>query len=99
MLVDVHPGQGVSLVDVSSAPATLEPGQQAQMLVTVACTGAFSLQALSSLSVSYHLSDAQRVAVTLQLPALATKFLVPAPAVENAQFNSAWRALSGPPNK
>jgi AP-2 complex subunit alpha len=99
--VELHAGPGVSVQDVSSVPATLGERQQVQVTSALTCTAAFpaGTQSLTTLSVSFHVSDTQQVAFTLPLPVVPTKFLVPAPVMEKAQFYDAWRALAGPPQK
>ncbi len=97
--LEPHAGPGVSVLSVSAIPETLAERQQVQVLCSVACTASFPVQALTSASVSYHLSEAQQVAFSLQLPVVPTKFMVPAQAMEKTQFYEAWRALAGPPQK
>jgi hypothetical protein len=97
--VQLNAGPGVSLGNVTNVESTLGVRQQAQLTAAVACTAVFPAHALTSLSVSYNVTDAQQVAVTVQLPIVPTKFLVPAPAMEKAQFYDAWRALAGAPQK
>lgn len=92
-------GPGIALGDLSGAPPMLAPAQQVQLLVSASCMASFPLQSMSTLAVTYSLSASQQVAVTVQLPLLPTKFLAPAPAMENAQFYSAWQALVPPHNK
>ena len=96
--LDVHAGPGVTLQGVTAAPPTLAARQQVQVLVTLACAGAFSAQSPTSVALSYSMGGSH-AACTLQLPVVPTKFLVPAPAMENALFYNAWRALAGPPQK
>ena len=92
-------GPGVALGDLSGVPPILAPHQQIQLLLSASCLASFALQPQSLLEVTYSLSASQQVAVTLQLPLIPTKFLVPAPAVENAAFYQAWQALTPPHNK
>ena len=91
-------GPGINLGDLSGVPPMLAPRHQIQLLLSASCLAPFALQPQSLLEMTYSLSASQQVAVTLQLPLIPTKFLVPAPAVANAQFYAAWQALT-PPHK
>ena len=97
--LDPRAGPGIMLGDLSGVPPMLAPRQQIQLLLSASCLAPFALQPQSLLEMTYSLSASQQVAVTLQLPLLPTKFLVPAPAVANAQFYAAWQALAPPHNK
>ena len=96
----VVPIPGVRIVNCGSAPATLAPQQQAQLVVEVACQQPVPLQSVPTLSLSYSRgAGTSPVIVSAKLPAVLCKFLVPAPAMENRVFYETWRSLSGPPLK
>jgi hypothetical protein len=92
-------GPGVAFGDLSGVPPMLAPHQQVQLLLSASCLASFASQPQSTLAVTYSLSAAQQVAVTLQLPLVPTKFLAPAAAMENAVFYSTWQALTPPHHK
>ena len=72
----------------------LAPHQQVQLLLSASCLASFASQQQSTLAVTYSLSAAQQVAVTLQLPLVPTKFLAPAAAVRARVMDIAARCAA-----
>mmetsp|Transcript_14461 Transcript_14461/g.49746 ORF Transcript_14461/g.49746 Transcript_14461/m.49746 type:complete len:982 (-) Transcript_14461:286-3231(-) len=93
----VPPTPGVQ-VQSSSVPSRLEPRQQHQVDVSVACQEPFV--APPSLNVSYTISDNGRVVnLPLHLPVMLCKFLTPLPTLASNDFFSRWQTLAAPPQK
>lgn len=93
---------GIRLVNVGAVPQQLAPQQQLQYVVDFAAQQPTTFQSVPTLQVSYRPGPqgaAPQVNFTAQLPAVACKFLVPAPPMDKTHFYETWRALAGPPLK
>lgn len=83
-------------IQADEAPRALDPKQQAQLKLQITCIEPFKENPQATLS--YRLEQ-KKADVTLEIPAVITKYLVPMPILNPNDFFSPWNALTAPPQK